>query len=234
MARRALAGLLLLLAGCSTGAEAGSTTTAAPETTSTTTTTAPPVTAPPTTAAPVRPVHEQAWTPFATVGGIVLHHPSARVERVAFHEANHDGARDLTPLPTAAAATTLESRERPTSDRSAADVVIDPDAEVRAVVTGRVVRAGTYVLYGDHRDDYAVVEPDQHPGWEVKVLHIEGVSVGVGQRVEAGVTPIAGRARVLPFPSQVEDHTGLPAWPHVHVEVIDPTVPDRPTGPGCP
>ena len=33
-----------------------------------------------------RLVHEQAWTPFASVGEVVLHHPSSRVERVGFHE----------------------------------------------------------------------------------------------------------------------------------------------------
>ena len=225
MVRRMWLALLVpLLAACS-GAEAGPTTIAAPSTTTTTVA--------PTTAAPVRPVHEQPWTPFATVGGIVLHHPSARVERVAFHEANHDGALDLAPLPTAAGHTTLESRERPTSDRSAADVVIDPDLEVRAVVTGRVRRAGTYVLYCDHRDDYVVVEPDQHPGWEVKVLHIDGVLVRAGQRVIAGQTPIAPRPTRLPFVSQVDETGFPPAWPHVHVEVVDPSIPDIPSGGGC-
>jgi hypothetical protein len=48
------------------------------------------------------------------------------------------------------------------------------------------------------------------------------------------VTPLAAKARVLPFPSTVEDDTGTPPWPHVHIEVVDPNVPDRPTGPGCP
>lgn len=48
---------------------------------------------------PVRIVTEQAWTPFASVGGVTLLHPSARVERVAFHESNHDGAQQLEQLP---------------------------------------------------------------------------------------------------------------------------------------
>lgn len=231
MAGWARLGLLLpLLAACTNGVEAGSTATeSAVRPTSTTSTTV----APTTTTPPARTVHEQAWAPFATAGGIVLHHPSARVERVAFHEANHDGARDLLPLATAAAAVTLESRERPTSDRSAADIVLDPDVEVRAVVTGRVLRAGTYVLYCDNRDDYVVVEPDQHPGWEVKVLHIDGVRVRAGDRVVAGETVIAPRPTRLPFESQVDETGFQPAWPHVHVEVVDPAIPDQPSGGGC-
>ncbi len=42
------------------------------------------------------------------------------------------------------------------------------------------------------------------------------------------------QCRVLPFRSQVDDDTAVPHWPHVHVEVVDPSVPDRPTGGGCP
>jgi hypothetical protein len=67
----------------------------------------------------------------------------------------------------------------------------------------------------------------------VKILHMEGLAVRKGQHVEAGVTPLAAHARVLPFPSQVEETTGTPPWPHVHIEVVDPAIPDRPTGPGC-
>jgi biotin carboxyl carrier protein len=203
----------------------------APTTEPPTTTTAPPTTT--TTAAPVRPVHEQPWTPFATVGDIVLLHPSARVERVAFHESNHDGAREMEPLPTAAAPVTLESRERGTGARSAADVVIDPDVEVRAPVTGRVLRAGTYVLYCDHRDDFAVIEPDARAGWEVKILHIDGVLVRPGDRVTAGETVLAPRPTPLPFESQVDEITFEPSWPHVHIEVVDPSIRNRPKGGGC-
>ncbi|HEX2275178.1 MAG TPA: hypothetical protein VHG90_15025 [Acidimicrobiales bacterium] len=183
-----------------------------------------------------RVVVDQAWTPFATVGGVRLVHPSSRVERVGFHEANHDGARQLEPLPTAVAPTTLETRERLTGSRTAADVVVDPAVEIRAPVTGRVKRAGTYVLYCDHRDDYLAIEPDEHRGWEVKVLHIDGVLVRSGDRVIAGRTVLAPRPTQLPFESQVDEVSPVrPAWPHVHIEVVDPSIPDRPSpGGGCP
>jgi biotin carboxyl carrier protein len=218
-----------------TSTTAPSTTTTAPPPPSTAaseTATPPPASVPPTVPRP-RTVYEQAWTPFAVAGDVVLQHPAARVERVGFHESNHDGAREMEPLPTAADPVTLETRERGTAGRTAADVVVDPDVEVRAPVTGRVLRAGTYVLYCDYSDDFVVIEPDVHPGWEVKVLHIDGVQVRAGDRVTAGETVLAPRATQLPFESQVDEVTARPAWPHVHIEVVDPSIPDRPSGRGC-
>jgi hypothetical protein len=183
----------------------------------------------------VRVVTDQAWTPFATVGGITLHHPASRVERVGFHQSNHEGAQVLEVLPTAVAPVTLESRERLTDGRTAADIVVDPAVEIRSPVSGVVKRSGTYVLYCKYSDDYLVIEPDSHPGWEVKLLHISGVQVVGGQRVEAGVTLVAPHATELPFESQVDEaRTVDPAWPHVHVEVVDPSIPNRPSpGGGC-
>lgn len=188
-----------------------------------------------TTTAPPRAVTETAWRPFATAGPLTLTHPADRVERVGFHQSNHDGARQLAALPSAVAPTMLEDRERDTGGAGAADIVVDPDAEIRSPVSGRVKRAGTYVLYCKHSDDYVVIEPDDRPGWEVKILHIDGVRVRAGDRVAAGQTVLAPRATQLPFESQVDEvRTAEPAWPHVHIEVVDPTVRDRPTGPGCP
>ena len=183
---------------------------------------------------PARVVADTAWAPFATVGGTTLVHPSSRVERVAFHEANHDGARQLDPVADVATVT-LEGRERGTSPRSAADVVVDPTLEIRAPVTGRVKRGGTYILYCRHRDDFVVIAPDAQPTWEVKVLHIDGLAVRRGQRVIAGETLLAPRPTQLPFESQVDElRTADPAWPHVHIEVVDPSIPDRPSkGGGC-
>lgn len=179
-------------------------------------------------------VTETRWRPFATVGGVTLVHPSARVERVAFHESNHDGARQLDVLPGAIAPVTLETRERGTGSRTAADIVSHPGLGLRAPVTGTVKRAGSYVLYCDFTDGFVVIEPDAHPGWEVKLLHVNTVRVRAGDRVVAGRTPLADRPSRLPFESQVDELSHAEAWPHVHVEVVDPSIPDRPTpGGGC-
>lgn len=181
-----------------------------------------------------RTVHEPNWSPFATVGGVTLLHPASRVERIGFHESNHDGARQLEVHTSAKDPVTLPSRGRGTGSRSAADVVVDPEVEIRAPVSGTVIRSGTYRLYCEYSDDFAVIDPEDHRGWEVKMLHIEGVRVEPGDRVEGGVTVLARRARKLPFRSQVDDYTAEPSWPHVHIEVIDPSIPDRPSsGGGC-
>jgi len=214
------------------------TTTTAPSTTTTVATPTPPAPSttaspPPTRPHPARVVHEQAWAPFAVVGPVTLHHPSDRVEAIGFHQSGHDGAQQQIASASASRWFTMASRDRDTGPQGAADIVIEPDREIRAPVTGTVLRAGTYTLYCDHVDQFAVIEPDARPGWEVKVIHIEGLALTKGQRVEAGVTRVAARARVLPFPSQVEEDTGLPSWPHVHVEVVDPSIDDRP-GHGCP
>ena len=198
---------------------------------------APVATAAPTTlpAPRVRAVADTGYAPFATVGGLTLTAPAAHVERVAFHEANHDGARQLEPVASAVAPVTLEGRERGTSPRSAADVVVDPASEIRAPVSGRVKRGGTYTLYCEHRDQFVVIAPDANPAWEVKLLHVDGLGVRAGQRVTAGETVLAARPTPLPFESQVDElRTADPAWPHVHIEVVDPSVPDRPSkGGGC-
>ena len=100
--------------------------------------------------------------------------------------------------------------------------------------SGTVVRAGTYTLYCDHSDHFIVIDPVDHPGWEVKIFHFEGLQVAVGDLLEAGVTLLGTSARVLPFESQVDEFTAEPSNPHVHIEVVDPSIPDRPgTTGGC-
>ena len=176
---------------------------------------------------------EQNWEVYATVGQLALRLPASRVEEIGFHESNHDGAQRQEPVDIVRTRT-LESRDRDTDGHGAADIVVDPAVEIRSPVSGVVKRAGGYTLYCDHRDFFAVIEPDIRAGWEVKVLHLTGMLVRPGDRVEAGVTVLAPGARVLPFTSQVDEFTGEPSWPHVHIEVVDPSIPDRPgSGGGC-
>lgn len=169
---------------------------------------------------------------FATTGGVTLRQPSSSVEMIGFHQSNHDGAQQLEPLTPGVRMVTMESRNRGTGSRTAADIVAQPGVAIRSPVDGTVIRAGSYVLYCDHTDHYAVIEPDDHPGWEVKLLHMVGLRVQRGDRVEAARTVIADGPRYLPFESQVDDHSQDRDWPHVHLEVVDPSIPDRPSG-GC-
>jgi Domain of unknown function (DUF4214) len=172
------------------------------------------------------------YQPLARAGPVELVHPAALVDLVGFHESGHDGGKQQDALPTAIRPRTLPTRYRGTGSRTAADIVVPPGTAVRSPVTGTVKSAGTYVLYCRYRDDKVVIRPDAAPDWEVTVLHITGVQVRAGDRVVAGITPIAPKATPLPFESQVDRQAASPTWPHVHVEVLDPRIPDRPSG-GC-
>lgn len=195
----------------------------------------PPVEPQPPRAGQLQPRHvsSQSHVPFAIVGGVTLLHPSSSVETIGFHESNHDGAQQMEPLETAVAPFTMASRDRGTGSRTAADIVVEPGVEIVSPVTGRVLRAGTYTLYCDYRDHFVVIEPDEQPAWEVKILHFLDLQVGPGDRVDAGITVIGSGPRQLAFRSQVDDATSAPSWPHVHIEVVDPSIPDRPSGPSC-
>jgi murein DD-endopeptidase MepM/ murein hydrolase activator NlpD len=248
--RLALAAALPLLAACAPSSAAsdearrvasGSTVTVAPTTTTTSTTTTttsvPPTTtaavAPP--AAPGRPVVDGRRLAMAGVAEVVLVHPSATVEHVGFHQSSNLGAMELTVLHGAIQPATLNTRDRGTGDRTAADVVVQPGTTVVAPVSGTVVQAGGYRLYCAYDDETVVIEPDAHAGWKVVLLHVQGVLVAAGARVEAGVTSVATQAHQLPFGSQVDKlATVAPPWPHVHVEVDDPAVVDTPSkGDSC-
>ena len=167
---------------------------------------------------------------LATVGDIELVEPSAAVEVVGYHQSNHEGAQQMTPAPDGPEWVTMANRGRRTGSRTAADVVADEHVEVVAPVTGRVVRSGTYVLYCDNTDNFVAIEPDGHPGIEVKMLHFRGLRLGPGDRVVAGETVVGDGPRRLPFASQVDAWSDSGYGPHVHVEVIDTSIPNVPNG----
>ncbi len=209
--------------------------TAAPTTTTTTTSAAAVDTTTTTIDPGPRVTTTHPWgTPFATAIDVTLYYPATRVERIGFHEAGRTGSRQMDPLPDATRPITLETRNRGTGSRTAADIVIDPQSELRSPVTGTVIRSGTYILYCKYTDDFLVINPDDHPGWEVKMFHFQGLAVRPGDRVEAGVTFVGTTPAMLPFESQVNEFTANPSWPHVHIEVIDPSIPNKPSsGGGC-
>lgn len=214
-----------------------STTTVSPTTTTSSTTarpttsaTAPPTTTTTTAPPPTRDAINTGYSPYATSVALTLVHPAATVERIGFHQSNHEGAQDQSPAETAARSFEMDSRDRIAGPRTAADVVIEPGIEIRAPVTGVVNRASAYTLYCDYTDEFVVINPDAAPELEVKLLHVQGLSIAAGDRVVAGETVVAAQAHKLPFDSQVDKHTAEPSWPHVHIEVVDPSIPNVPNG----
>src|SRR5436190_8752385 len=190
----AIALATLLVACASSGATSAGTAT----TTSTTTTTTSTTTTTTTTTVPLPPdrvVREQDWIAFGVAGDVTMHYPSRRVEQIGFHQSNDEGARHIEALDTGIPTTTLADRGRLSDPRSSADVVVDPASDIRSPVSGTVISTGRYNLYCDLYDDFINIEPDDHPGWKVRIIHITGLSVAKGDRVEAGVTVVAPSAR---------------------------------------
>ena len=210
------------LSGSPDAVPAPSTTTSAPATTTSTATTTIPL-----------EYHEVGHIQFAWAGDLAVLLPVTRYETVGFHESGHDGAFQLDVVGLTDWLT-LASRGRGTGSRTAADIVVPPDEPIVAPITGTVIRAGTYTLYCDHSDNFIVIEPDGRPGWELKIFHFEGLAVGVGDELVAAETVVGSSGRILPFESQVDAFTAEPSNAHVHIEVIDTSIPDRPsTGGGC-
>lgn len=181
---------------------------------------------------------EQDVVPFvAEVDGLSLRLPAADVEVVGFHEASTAVAVGLEPVgrlrsnanttrfspppsdPAGSDYLVLSSRGRPQAPTSAIDVVLRDDVDVLAPVTGTVTDVRTYWLYGEHRDHRVEIVPDAAPELRVVLVHVDGVRVAAGDRVEAATTVLATTANRFPFSSQIDRETEPDRWPHVHLEV---------------
>jgi murein DD-endopeptidase MepM/ murein hydrolase activator NlpD len=154
---------------------------------------------------------------FALIGDLELRLPSHDVVVHGFHEGSSPSSVAMTPV--GDEQRVLPSRGRPYPATSAVDIVLVDDEPVRSPVTGTVEVAERYALYGKHGDHRITIVPDDAPDLRVVVLHVSGVGVEPGERVDAGETVIASSARRFPFRSQIDDVTAPDAWPHVHYEV---------------
>lgn len=181
-------------------------------------------------------------TPVARGAGVDLLSLSTETVLVGFHEAAGPGTETLESLAPLAVALNDEETplgvgaseeqvapvmELPTRDRgraasSAVDVAVPAWEDIYAPVSGTVVEAAPYTLYGEFADNRIAIEPDGHPGVHVVMVHIGEVEVRPGDRVVAGETVVAGTAKQFPFASQIDrfaEEVSGRAHPHVHVEV---------------
>lgn len=111
----------------------------------------------------------------------------------------------------------LPSRGRRNGPTSAVDVSMPFNWPVQAPVTGTVVDATSYLLYGNTPDNAVYIVPDSRPDLVLVAMHLNGLKINVGDRVEAGKTVLALTARQLPFGSQIDRYAGR--LPHVHMEL---------------
>lgn len=185
---------------------------------------------------------------FASVEQLNLVVPHAAPHAIAFHEASEAEALALEPVGTLLAndnATrfspppdtdgppyrVLSSRGRARPPTSAVDIVVSVGDAVASPVSGTVKEVTEYPLYGRIRDWRVEITPEGRPDLTVVVIHLLRPSVEVGEKVDAGVTPM-GVVRLLPFESHV-DYVTSDQQPHAHIEV-KPSVDDGPIDPNAP
>ncbi len=111
------------------------------------------------------------------------------------------------------------TRSRGTPSTTAVDVGARAGREARAPVTGTVLEARPYLLYGAYPDNRVKIVPDGHPDLVVAVFHLGSTRVGPGDRVTAGLT-VVGTVNDLAryFRSDIADYNGDDGN-HVHIQV---------------
>lgn len=158
---------------------------------------------------------------IATVGGIELLDVSTQTLAIGFHE-GATRSRSLTPVTEvpkgAPRPVVLPSRGRGTGATTAVDIAVPAGSAITAPVTGEVVEANTYALYGATEDFLVTIAPSEAPGLRVRLFHLDDPRVAVGDDVVAGKTVIAGTSRQLSIASQIDRVSGK-RTPHVHLQV---------------
>ena len=184
---------------------------------------------PPTSSAPT--TSERV---MAAVGGITLRVPGGDVAAVAYHEAALPDALGMRPagrcvrnanrtkfdIPERTEGPdylVMSSRGRPHPATSAVDVAMPAGSHVLSPVSGTVIRAKKYFLYGRYLDFRVEIRPENGPKLRVVIIHLDHLAIRKGAEVIAGETPL-GVPHLFPFHSQINDY--IPARiPHVHLEV---------------
>ncbi|MFA5844584.1 MAG: hypothetical protein WC971_07120 [Coriobacteriia bacterium] len=110
---------------------------------------------------------------------------------------------------------------------TAADVGADAGTPVYSPVSGKVLAVHPYKLYDRWPDVEVHIQPDGWPEVDVVLIHITGVRVRAGERVDAGTTRIAA-VRLLSnrVHHQLAGYTDN-GGDHVHVQLNRMRVPGR-------
>jgi murein DD-endopeptidase MepM/ murein hydrolase activator NlpD len=104
---------------------------------------------------------------------------------------------------------------------TAADVGALAGTPVLSPVTGTIVRIKPYKLYGKYFDYEMHIIPDNTKHLDVVMIHLTDLTSKVGERVVAGVTPVAHIRKLSGyFHDQLADYTKSPG-DHVHIQVND-------------
>jgi hypothetical protein len=194
--------------------------------------------------APAPGAHEEdeqsapiATAAFATIDAVSLHLPAEKVVLVGFHEASTRDALAFDPVgslednqnttkfdppPDVTAGppyVVLSSRGRPFPATSAVDVLLEEAEPVRSPVSGIVTDVRSYHLYGKYADQRIEIAPRDAPDQRIVMIHLDGVTVAIGDEVSVGETVVAAGARLFPFGSHIDRYTEPHRYPHVHYEI---------------
>ena len=158
--------------------------------------------------------------PIAAVEGVELLDVSRTSLAIGFHE-GATRSRSFEPILDVPTGTpepvVMPSRGRGTGPTTAVDVAVPADATITAPVSGEVVEANQYALYGTTTDFLVTIAPQDAPYLRIRMFHLEEPQVAVGDTVVAGETVIAKRSRQLPVNNQIDRITGE-RTPHVHIQ----------------
>lgn len=111
------------------------------------------------------------------------------------------------------------TRTRGSYSTTACDVMAKAGTTLYAPVTGTVLTAGPYSLYGKYPDLRVYILMDELPGYHAAVLHMDSLLVVQGQRVEAGRTPIGTVRDLVPYFSSGPNPYTREEGNHAHVQV---------------
>ncbi len=100
-------------------------------------------------------------------------------------------ADDLAPRTLGGTALRMWRSSRPGPPDTAVDIGAPAGSTVYAPVTGTIIAITSYELYGKHEDIEIHIQPAGWPDIDLVLIHVSDVSVNVGERVTAGVTPLA-------------------------------------------
>lgn len=184
---------------------------------------------------------------FATFRNIKIHLPVSvsDLTEVAFHQASYSYAYHLkSPLPDAKRADAKKTkttgrdksaqasgaevqlvgsvlrlwRSRPGPPDTAADVGAKAGSDVFAPVSGTVIKIKRYKLYNKYADYELHIKPEGTADIDCVMIHIDDLSVDVGDEVVGGVTRIASVRRLGDrVDHQLADYAGEDG-DHVHLQ----------------
>jgi biotin carboxyl carrier protein len=192
---------------------------------------------------------------IAEYGALKLHAPVSanHITEIEFHQASYSTALQLTSLVTIVDAQEVADRhgtnhipadEQSLGDAayigeavstwrldsvgpemSSVDVGASAGTDVYAPVSGTVVKIKTYSLYGILEDYEVHIQVPDHPEWDIVLLHIDNLSIEVGDKVRAGSTRIA---RIRDIGWAIDNNLSNFTAPgdtgnHCHMQVNDAT-----------